>query len=57
MDLLFVPSLRRSVPAATRCAKTVGLPDLPRSILPDPSKLLEVDLDLCKGRLALAQAI
>ncbi len=57
VDLLFVPSLRRPVPAATHCAKIVGLPDLARAALPDPSKLLEVDLDLDKGRLALAQAV
>jgi predicted nucleotide-binding protein (sugar kinase/HSP70/actin superfamily) len=57
VDLLFVPSLRRPVPAATHCAKIVGLPDLARSALPDPSKLLEVDLDLDKASLALAQAV
>jgi predicted nucleotide-binding protein (sugar kinase/HSP70/actin superfamily) len=57
VDLLFVPSLRRPLPAATHCAKIVGLPDLARSVLPDPAKLLEVDLDLDKGRLALAQAV
>ncbi len=57
VDLLFVPSLRRPVPAATHCAKIIGLPDLARAALPDPSKLLEVDLDLDKGRLALAQAV
>ena len=57
VDLLFVPSLRRPAPAATHCAKIVGLPDLARAVLPDPSKLLEVDLDLDKGRLALAQAV
>jgi predicted nucleotide-binding protein (sugar kinase/HSP70/actin superfamily) len=57
VDLLFVPSLRRPVPAATHCAKIIGLPDLARSVLTDPSKLLEVDLDLDKGRLALAQAV
>jgi predicted nucleotide-binding protein (sugar kinase/HSP70/actin superfamily) len=57
VDLLFVPSLRRPMPAATHCAKIVGLPDLARAVLPDPSKLLEVDLDLDKGRLALAQAV
>jgi predicted nucleotide-binding protein (sugar kinase/HSP70/actin superfamily) len=57
VDLLFVPSLRRPLPAATHCAKIVGLPDLARSVLPDPSKLLEVDLDLDKARLALAHAI
>jgi predicted nucleotide-binding protein (sugar kinase/HSP70/actin superfamily) len=57
VDLLFVPSLRRPMPAATHCAKIIGLPDLARSVLLDPSKLLEVDLDLDKGRLALAQAV
>ena len=57
VDLLFVTSLRRPVPAATHCAKIIGLPDLARSVLPDPSKLLEVDLDLDKARLALAQAV
>ncbi len=57
VDLLFVPSLRRPVPAATHCAKIVGLPDLARSVLQDPSKLLEVDLDLDKASLALAQAV
>ena len=57
VDLLFVPSLRRSVIAATHCAKIIGLPDLARSVLPDPTKLLEVDLDLDKRRLALAQAV
>lgn len=57
VDLLFVPSLRRPLPTATHCAKIVGLPDLARSVLPDPAKLLEVDLDLDKTRLALAQAV
>ena len=57
VDLLFVPSLRRPVPAATHCAKIIGLPDLARSVLPDPTKLLAVDLDLDKGPLALAQAV
>jgi predicted nucleotide-binding protein (sugar kinase/HSP70/actin superfamily) len=57
VDLLFVPSLRRPVPAATHCANIVGLPDLARSVLPTPSKLLEVDVDLDKARLALAQAV
>lgn len=57
VDLLFVPSLRRPAPAATHCAKIIGLPDLARAVLPDPAKLLEVDLDLDKGRLALAQAV
>jgi predicted nucleotide-binding protein (sugar kinase/HSP70/actin superfamily) len=57
VDLLFVPSLRRPVPAATHCAKIIGLPDLARSVLSDASKLLTVDLDLDKGRLALAQAV
>jgi predicted nucleotide-binding protein (sugar kinase/HSP70/actin superfamily) len=57
VDLLFVPSLRRPVPAATHCAKIIGLPDLARSVLPDPSSLLEVDVDLDKARLALAQAV
>jgi predicted nucleotide-binding protein (sugar kinase/HSP70/actin superfamily) len=57
VDLLFVPSLRRPAPAATHCAKIIGLPDLARSVLPDPSKLLEVDVDLDKGRLTLAQAV
>jgi predicted nucleotide-binding protein (sugar kinase/HSP70/actin superfamily) len=57
VDLIFVPSLRRPAPGATHCAKIVGLPDLARSVLPEPSKILEVDLDLDKGRLALAQAV
>ena len=57
VDLLFVPSLRRPVTAATHCAKIIGLPDLARSVLPEPAKLLEVDLDLDKRRLALAQAV
>ena len=57
VDLLFVPSLRRPLPMATHCAKIIGLPDLARSVLPDPAKLLEVDLDLDKRRLALAQAV
>ena len=45
VDLLFVPSLRRPAPAATHCAKIIGLPDLARSVLPEHSRLLEVDLD------------
>ena len=57
VDLLFVPSLRRPMPTATHCAKIIGLPDLARAVLPDPAKLLEVDLDLDKRRLALAQAV
>jgi predicted nucleotide-binding protein (sugar kinase/HSP70/actin superfamily) len=57
VDLVFVPSLRRPTPAATHCAKIIGLPDLTRSVLPDPSRVLEVEVDLDKGRLTLAQAV
>jgi predicted nucleotide-binding protein (sugar kinase/HSP70/actin superfamily) len=57
VDLIFVPSLRRPAPAATHCAKIVGLPDLARVALPDPAALLTVDLDLQKGALALAQTV
>ena len=57
VDLVFVPSLRRPTPAATHCAKIIGLPDLARSVLPDPSRVLEVEVDLDKGRLTLVQAV
>lgn len=57
VDLVFVPSLRRLAHSATHCSNVVGLPDLARSFLPDPSKVLEVDLDLDEGRLGLAQAV
>jgi predicted nucleotide-binding protein (sugar kinase/HSP70/actin superfamily) len=57
VDLLFVPSLRRPMRAATHCAKIVGLPDLARSLVREPSMLLAVDIDLDKGALALAQAV
>jgi predicted nucleotide-binding protein (sugar kinase/HSP70/actin superfamily) len=56
-DLIFVPSLRRPAPAATHCAKIIGLPDLVRGVLPDPGKVLSVELDLDKGSFALAQAV
>jgi predicted nucleotide-binding protein (sugar kinase/HSP70/actin superfamily) len=55
--MIFVPSMRRLAHSATHCASIVGLPDLARSFLPDSSKALEIDLDLDKGRLALAQAV
>jgi predicted nucleotide-binding protein (sugar kinase/HSP70/actin superfamily) len=57
VDLVFVPSLHRPAPAATHCAKIIGLPDLARSVLPDREKILAVDVDLEKGPLALAQAV
>lgn len=56
-DLIFVPSLRRPAPAATHCAKIIGLPDLARGVLPDPHAVLSVELDLEKGPFALAQAV
>jgi predicted nucleotide-binding protein (sugar kinase/HSP70/actin superfamily) len=56
VDLLFVPSVRRPAPSAAHCAKIIGLPDLARSLLPDPSKVLEIDVNLDEGRFALAQA-
>jgi predicted nucleotide-binding protein (sugar kinase/HSP70/actin superfamily) len=57
VDLIFAPSLHRPAPAAIHCAKIIGLPDLARSALPDPDKILAVDVDLDKGPLALAQAV
>jgi predicted nucleotide-binding protein (sugar kinase/HSP70/actin superfamily) len=57
VDMVFVPSLCRPAPAATHCATIIGLPDLARSVLPDPSLVLAVDIDLDKGSLALAQAV
>lgn len=57
VDLVFVPSLRRLAESATHCPSIVGLPDLARSFLPDPSKILEIDLDLDEGRIGLAQAV
>jgi predicted nucleotide-binding protein (sugar kinase/HSP70/actin superfamily) len=56
-DLLFIPSLRSLERNVHNCAKFLGLPDLVRAVVKEAPEVLDVDIDLGEGRLALYRAI
>ncbi len=56
-DFIFVPAIRSLKPRAYNCSKFLGLPDMTRAVVPESPPILDLDIDISKGKRKLYQAI
>ena len=56
-DYIFIPAIRSIKRKVHNCAKYLGLPDMTRAVIPESSPILDIDIDINKGRCSLYQAI
>ena len=56
-DYIFIPAVRSIKSQVYNCSKFLGLPDVTRAVVPESPPILEIDIDINKGRHVLYQAI
>lgn len=56
-DYLFVPAVRSLDRGAYNCSKFLGLPDLVKAVVPECPPILDIDIDLSKGKRSLYASI
>ena len=56
-DYLFIPAIRSVKRKVYNCSKFLGLPDMTRAVIPESPPILDIDIDINKGKRNLFQAI
>jgi predicted nucleotide-binding protein (sugar kinase/HSP70/actin superfamily) len=56
-DYIFIPALRSVKIKIYNCSKFLGLPDMTRAVIPESPPILDIDIDINKGKRELYQAI
>lgn len=56
-DYIFIPAIRSIKSQVYNCSKFLGLPDMTRAVVPESPPILEIEIDINKGRRVLYQAI
>jgi len=56
-DYIFVPAVRSVKRKVYNCSKFLGLPDMTRAVIPELPPVLDIDIDVNRGKRALYQAI
>ncbi len=56
-DLIFIPVIRSLKSRTYNCSKFLGLPDLTKAVVPEAPPILEIEIDVNRGRRQLYQAI
>ncbi len=56
-DYIFIPALRSVKSKIYNCSKFLGLPDMTRAVIPECPPILDIDIDINKGKRRLYQAI
>lgn len=56
-DFIFIPALRSIKRKIFNCSKFLGLPDMTRAVIPECPPILDIDIDINKGKRRLYQAI
>lgn len=56
-DCIFIPVIRSVKEKAYSCAKFLGLPDMTRAVIPESPPVLEVEIDINRGKRELYLAI
>lgn len=56
-DFIFIPAIRSIRRKVYNCSKFLGLPDMTRAVIPESPPILEIDIDVNKGKRRLYQAI
>ncbi|MFC2022367.1 acyl-CoA dehydratase activase-related protein [Chloroflexota bacterium] len=56
-DRIFVPAIRSVKNNIYNCSKFLGLPDMTRAVIPESPPILDIDIDVNKGKRKLYQSI
>ena len=56
-DWIFVPAIRSIKSNIFNCSKFLGLPDMTKAVIAESPPILEIDIDINKGKRALERAI
>ena len=56
-DYIFVPAIRSVKSKVYNCSKFLGLPDMTKAVIPESPPILEIEIDVNKGKRNLYQAI
>ena len=56
-DYIFIPAICSVKTKVYNCAKFLGLPDMTRAAIPESPPILEIEIDINKGKRELYQAI
>jgi predicted nucleotide-binding protein (sugar kinase/HSP70/actin superfamily) len=56
-DYIFIPAIRSVKSRVYNCSKFLGLPDMTRAVIPESPPILDIDIDVNKGKRKLYQAI
>jgi len=56
-DYVFIPAIRSVKSKVYNCSKFLGLPDLTKAVIPESPPILDIDIDINKGKHKLYQAI
>ena len=56
-DRIFIPAVRSVQYKVYNCSKFLGLPDMTKAVIPESPPILEIDIDVNRGKRVLYQAI
>ena len=56
-DYIFIPAIRSVKRMVYNCSKFLGLPDMTKAVIPESPPILDIDIDVNKGKRKLYQAI
>ena len=56
-DWIFIPAVRSVQNNVFNCSKFLGLPDMTRAVIPESPPILDIEIDINKGKRKLYQAI
>ena len=56
-DCIFIPAIRSVRSKIYNCSKFLGLPDMTKAVIPESPPILDIDIDINKGKGKLYQAI
>ncbi len=56
-DYIFIPAVRSVKGRVYNCSKFLGLPDMTRAVIPESPPILDIEIDVNKGKRVLYQAI
>ncbi len=56
-DYVFIPAIRSVKSKVYNCSKLLGLPDMTKAVIPESPPILDIDIDVNKGKYVLYQAI
>jgi len=56
-DLIFIPAVRSVETKIYNCSKFLGLPDMTKAVIPESPPILEIEIDINKGKAELYREV